>query len=246
MQITAKPEGSIRTGVPAIDGQLDYAIRAGSLVLIEGTHEAGKSVLSQHITYSALRTNTNAVAYYTMEHDVKGLVAQMDSLSLYTLDNLLADSFRIYPIRPPFSHRESLKAIYLLSNHISALPERFNLVVIDSISPFVAKLRPMLKTELFFECKKLCTENRTIILVANTHIFDKATFPRIKHLCDYHMALKLKTIRFQSDRPEERVISRIRVLKLHGTELPGKRAGIRFEIQPKAGIQVVPFSKMRI
>ena len=244
MQIVTNQEG-ILTGLREIDAQLVGGIRAGSLVLIEGPPGVGKSVLSQHLTYRALRTNRNAAVYYTIEHTVKSLIAQMDSLAMHVLDNLLADSFRVYPLRSPFSHREALKAIYLLTSHISKLPERFNLVVIDSVTPFIAKLRPAAKSNFFRDCKKLCNEYRIIILVANPHIFDKKTFPRIKVACDYHMTLKLKAWRFQPDRPEERIINKMRIPKLHGADLD-KRPGIRFEIEPKVGIEVVPFGKFRV
>ena len=244
METIATSEGLL-TGIPDIDLQLVGGIRGGSLVLIEGPPDSGKSVLTQHFVHHGLRTNKNAAVYYSTEHNVKGLMAQMASISLHTLDNLLADTFRVYPLCRPISPREALKAVYLLNNHISRLPERFDLLVLDSVTPFVGKLSPSLKANFFHDCKKLCDKHRTIILVANSHIFEKETFPRISLMCDYHMTFNLTTIRFQADQTGERVICKMRIPKLHGADL-NKKDGIRFEVEPGHGIQVIPFSKISV
>ncbi|MDP2931358.1 MAG: ATPase domain-containing protein [Chloroflexota bacterium] len=76
----------ILTGVREVDEKLGGGIPLGSLGLIEGEPDTGKSVLSQHFTYGALTSVQTSVAYYTTENTVKSLIAQMDSLSLYTLD----------------------------------------------------------------------------------------------------------------------------------------------------------------
>ena len=46
-------EEGLTTGREEIDRQMGGAIPWGSLTLIEGKHAAGKSVLCQHLTYSA-------------------------------------------------------------------------------------------------------------------------------------------------------------------------------------------------
>ena len=118
--ITNKLEGFL-TGITDIDRQFVEGIAPGSLVLIEGTHESGKSVLGQHFAHSALRSKKNAVAFYTTEHTVQSLIIQMESLSLHILDSFLADSLRIFPVRLPISPRDSLKSFHLLTRHISRL-----------------------------------------------------------------------------------------------------------------------------
>ena len=244
MPITTIAEGFL-TGIREIDEQLVGGIRAGSLVLVEGPHDTGKGVLCQYLTRRALRVNTNAVSYYTTEHNVKSMIAHLDSLSLPTLDYLLADSFRIYPLRPPRGPRDSQKYIYHLTTHISKLPERFNLVIIDCITPFIARVSPVAKTEFFYDCKKLCNQNRTIILTANPHIFEKGIRRRISHQCDYHLTLKTKAMRLHPDSTAEWIIKKMGTLKLQGVNID-KRPGIRFEIKPQSGIQIIPLTKTRI
>ena len=81
-------------------------------------------------------------------------------------------------------------------------------------------------------------------MVVNPHIFEKGALARLATLCDYHMTLKRKTIFFQSNK-EERVITKMRVLKLNGVELEG-RTPIRFEILPGEGIKTIPLSKIYV
>ena len=81
----------ICTGVAEVDEKLGGGIPIGSLVLIEGHSDAGKSVLCQHLTYGTLNSGQASVAYYTTENSIKSLISQMDSLSLSTLDQFLAD-----------------------------------------------------------------------------------------------------------------------------------------------------------
>ncbi len=53
----------ISTGNKEIDKKLGGGIPLGSLVLMEGQSDAGKSVVCQHFTYGALISNLNT-AYY--------------------------------------------------------------------------------------------------------------------------------------------------------------------------------------
>src|SRR3972149_11102578 len=88
----------IVTGVSEVDEKLGGGIPLGSLCLVEGHSDAGKSVLCQHLTNGTLVTGEIAVAYYTTENSVRSLISQMDSLAMYVLDHFLADRLRIYPI----------------------------------------------------------------------------------------------------------------------------------------------------
>ena len=80
MASTTTKTGVILTGVREIDEKLGGGIPIGSLGLIEGQSDAGKSVLSQHLVYGALRSPENGVVYYTTENSVRVLIAQRDSL----------------------------------------------------------------------------------------------------------------------------------------------------------------------
>ncbi len=113
----AKKENII-TGVSEVDEKLGGGIPVGSLCLIEGHSDAGKSVLCQHLSYGTLGSGQISVAYYTTENTIKSLIAQMDSLSLYTLDHFLSDHFRIYPLAFHSSlMKDGKKPFHLMAHH---------------------------------------------------------------------------------------------------------------------------------
>jgi len=97
MTMEADRKDVIVTGTRDLDEKLGGGIPIGSLCLVEGHSDAGKSVISQHLAYGALTCTETLVVYYTMENTVRTLIAQMDSLSLYTLDYFLTGSFTDLP-----------------------------------------------------------------------------------------------------------------------------------------------------
>ena len=93
-----KLANAISSGNGEIDKKMGGGIPVGSLSLIEGQSDAGKSVLSQHLAYGALLSEV-AVAYYTTENTVKSLISQMGSLNLGVIDHFLVDRLRVYPLQ---------------------------------------------------------------------------------------------------------------------------------------------------
>ena len=102
IETVAEPEAEtssgsqiVSTGNREIDKKLGGGIPLGSLVLLEGQSDAGKSVVAQHLTYGALSSGMS-MAYYTTENTVKSLMSQMNSLNLDVTDYFLSDRLRVY------------------------------------------------------------------------------------------------------------------------------------------------------
>lgn len=235
----------IFTGVKEIAELCGGGIRAGSLVLIEGQTKTGKSVLSQHLAYSTLRSNGNRVAYYTTYNSIASLITQMDSLSLVVQHDFATDRLRIYPVSPPNSFGNPQKSLQFLINHISELPKRFNQIVIDSITPLVTNASPVSKIDFLQACKELCAKDRSIILVVDTHALEKSMLSRAYLISDYYLTLRSENMILESGQVDDRVIKVLGVLKLRGAECP-TMGDIKFEIKPKVGIQILPLVKVKI
>ena len=124
--MTTTLEGSqiISTGSREIDKKMGGGIPAGSLVLLEGQSDAGKSVLCQHFSHGALSALMSSV-YYTTENTVKSLVSQMSSLNLDITDYFLCDRMRIYPLEISSSDQDdSGRSFQILVDHLDSLPTR--------------------------------------------------------------------------------------------------------------------------
>jgi len=229
---------SIVTGLREVDEKLGGGIPVGSLGLIEGHSDAGKSVLCQHLAYGALQVSDLSVAYYTTENTVKSLVSQMDSLNLCTLDHFLMDRMRIYPLSLRGDDDDTQSRFQALLKHFDKLPGYFKLVIVDSITLLVAHSDQVANVDFFSACKNLCDQGRTIILVAHSYAFDEEVLSRTRSLCDAHFRIRLETM-------GDRLVKILEVLKVRGAE---RATGdvVTFEVEPKVGMRVIPMSKAKV
>jgi flagellar protein FlaH len=225
------------TGNREIDAKLGGGIPPGSLVLIEGHSDAGKSVLSQHLTYGAVQSKFS-VAYYTSENTVRSLLSQMASLSLDVLDYFLMDRLRIYPLKISIHTVEGDWAFPTLLRHFSSLPQRFQMIITDSITNLVTHSGDRSIIDFFSECKALCDAGRTIFLIVHSHAFNENMLIRVRSLCDGHLRLRL-------EEAGERLIKVLEVLKMRNAERTTGNI-ISFDVEPQLGIRVLPVAKAKV
>lgn len=228
----------IMTGVREVDEKIGGGIPVGSLCLIEGHSGAGKSVLSQHLTFGALKNVQNSVAYYTTENTVRSLITQMDSLSLTILDYFLAGNFQIYPL----SLRKNIENTEIrfrnLILHFSNLPKQIKLIIVDSITLLLAHSDQVPIIDFFSACKNLCDDGRTVVLVAHSYAFEDEILSRSRSLCDAHLRLKLEQV-------GDRLVKVLEVLKVRGAERPTGDI-VSFEVEPKLGIRIIPLARAKV
>jgi len=226
------------TGVREIDEKLGGGIPTGSLGLIEGQPDSGKSVLSQQLTYGALTASQIPSVYYTTENTIKSLIAQMDSLSLYTTDHLLTDNFRIYPLTTRNITRGGKRYFNILAEHMNNLPKKYKLIIFDSITQFVAHSKAVDVIDFFWACKQACDDGRAVLLVAHHYAFEEDILARSSSVCDAHLKLRLEDM-------GDRLVRIMEVLKIRGAE---RATGdvVTFEIEPKSGMRIIPFAKAKV
>ena len=235
---TKKKHDVIRTGVPEGDEKLGGGIPLGSLCLIEGHSDAGKSVLCQHLTNGTLVTGEASVAYYTTENNVRSLISQLDSLAMYVLDHFLADRLRIFPLVFRSNMQGGQKPFYVLTHHFSRLPQDFKLIIVDSITLLVAHSNPVAIIDFFSRCKEQCDEGKTIIVVAHSYAFEEDILARTRSLCDARFRLRLEQV-------GDSMIKILEVLKVRGAE---RSTGdvVSFDIEPKLGMRIIPLAKAKV
>ena len=234
----AKPKEVILTGVPEVDEKLGGGIPLGSLGLIEGHSDAGKSVLCQHLTNGTLVSGDASVAYYTTENNVRSLITQMKSLNMPVLDHFLADHLRIFPLTFHGPLQGGHKPFYVLTHHFSRLPDNFGLIIVDSITLLVSHSNPVSIIDFFSRCKALCDEGRTIVLVAHSYAFEEDMLSRTRSLCDARFRLRLEQV-------GDRMVKLMEVLKVRGADRPTGDV-VSFDIEPKVGMRIIPLAKARV
>ena len=222
----------LSSGNSEIDKRLGGGIPLGSLTLIEGENDTGKSVLCQQFTYGGLMQG-HRIAYYTTENTIKSLLAQMESLSLDVSDFYAWGYLRIFPVHLEgidWSAEQMKKILQLLSNHIGSIKE--NVAIIDSLTMFTTYSTEDDVLEFLTRLKNLCDKGKTILITLHQHAFKEDTLVRIRSACDCHLFLRKEQV-------GERYVCVLEVSKVRGAK---KTTGniVSFEVHPGFGLKMIP------
>ncbi len=225
----------ISTGNGEIDEKLGGGIPVGSLVLMEGQSDAGKSVVSQHFTYGAL-TSRISTAYYTTENTVKSLMSQMASLDLDVTDYFLCDQLRVYPAMTS-EDADTKESFDALLDHFERLPVTTKLIIVDSLTGLVTHSDERYVIDFFSACKQMCDDGRTIIAVCHSDAFDDKMLIRISSLCDAHLVLRMEQV-------AEGLVKVMEVAKVRNADQSTGNI-ITFDVEPGIGMKMIPISKAK-
>ncbi|MDI6857669.1 MAG: ATPase domain-containing protein [Dehalococcoidia bacterium] len=225
----------VTTGNPEVDKKIGGGIPEGSLSLVEGQSDAGKSVLVQQLTYGAL-TEGFRVVYYTTENTTRSLLRQMDSLSMSVTDHFLLGKLNVYPVPSALTPEQSADVFTRLIEHI-ARHHNYDIAIMDSLTPFVSNLPEGDTLSFFTNCKQICDRNKTVFITLHSYAFDESMFIRIRSICDAHLRLRTEEV-------GEQLVKVLQVAKIRGAE---KTTGnvVSFDVEPGLGMRIVPITKAK-
>jgi flagellar protein FlaH len=225
----------VSTGNPEVDKKIGGGIPEGSLSLIEGQSDAGKSVLIQQFVWGAL-TEGFRVVYYTTEDTTRSLLRQMDSLSMNITDYFLLGRISIYPMPSALTEEQSLSAFNKLLEHMSRQPD-YDIAVMDSLTSFVSHVPQQETFSFFTAAKSICDLNKTLLITMHSYAFDEAMFIRIRSICAAHLRLRIEEV-------GDQLVKVLEVAKIRGAE---KTTGniVSFEVEPGLGMRIVPITKAK-
>ena len=222
----------ISTGNSELDSKMGGGIPMGSLTLIEGDSGAGKSVLSQQMMRGCL-DNGYTLILFSSENTVKSLVTQMQSLNLGILDYLLLGRLRIIPIE---TSRLGEDAPSILMEAMQEEKDR-EVILVDSLTSSIPDSSEKKVLIFFEECKRLCANGASVIIVVHSHGLTSELLTRLRSLCDAHLQLHTEEV-------GQKLVKSLEVTKVRGAE---QHTGniISFEVEPGWGMRVIPISKVR-
>lgn len=226
----------ISTGNGEIDKKLGGGIPAGSLTIIEGASDSGKSVLAQQMIWGSLKNN-HTVSLITTENTGKSLVRQMQSLNLDIVDYYLLGRLKIYPIKVTgVTDDVGITVTSLL--YVLRRQGGPSLVVIDSVTSFIAHSSVEQTIAFFEECKTHCNRGMTIIVVAHSYAFGESTMIRISSMCDAHLHLSTESL-------GQKLVKALEVSKVRGAAMSTGNI-VTFDVEPGLGMRIMPFAKARV
>jgi len=238
--VVAEPIESARrvvsSGSAEIDKKMGGGIPEGSLILIEGSSNAGKSVVTQQLINGALNTGFRC-ALYTTENTPRSLFRQMASLNLDVTDFFLLGAFNTYSVPAAMTPEAADFAFGKLHDHIAELQGHFDCIFIDSMTSFVSQVPESHTLSFLTGAKEFVDQNMTIFFTLHSHAFEEAMFMRIRSLCDAHLRLRTEEVRDQ-------LIKVLEVAKVRGAE---KTTGniITFDVEPALGMRIIPMSSAK-
>ncbi len=225
----------ISTGSVEFDKKMGGGLPTGSLTLIEGQSDAGKSVLVQQLTWGGLNEGFRFL-FYTTENTTRSLLSQMQDLGLDVEDHFLLGRLGIFPVPQAFDEEQSQSIFQMLRQHISQHPD-VDVVVVDSLTTFVSHVSDQDTLTFFTQCKEFCDQDKTVIFTMHSHVFTEPMFIRLRSICDAHMRLRVEEV-------GDRLLKALEVAKVRGAE---KSTGnvISFEVEPNLGMRIVPVTKAK-
>jgi flagellar protein FlaH len=225
----------VATGNPEVDKKIGGGIPEGSLSLIEGQSDSGKSVLLQQLIFGALMDNFR-IAYYTTENTTRSLMRQMESLGMNVLDHFLLGKLNVYPVPSAMTSQESMTFFTRLLGHVSQ-QRSYDIIAMDSLTSFVSHVPERDTLTFFTALKNICDENKTLVITLHAYAFDESMFIRIRSICDAHLRLRTEEV-------GDQIVKVLEVAKIRGAE---KSTGniVSFEVEPGLGMRIVPITKAK-
>ena len=226
----------ISTGNSEIDKKLGGGIPLGSMTLVEGESDSGKSVLTQQMIWGSLYDDLDVVLY-TTENTVKSFIRQMSSLSLDVTDFMLLRKLKVFPIQASKSGLSVEQVFEVLLAAITAL-KRQTLIVVDSLTTFITHTS-IEETMTYFEsCKAFCDRGMSVMNIVNSYAFGEADLGRVRSMCDAHLRLRTEQV-------GELIVKVLEVAKVRGAELSTGNI-VSFDVEPMLGMRIIPLSKVSV
>jgi archaeal flagellar protein FlaH len=225
----------ISTGHAEIDKKLGGGLPMGSLCLIEGESDAGKSVLCQQMIWGSLSNNYQAVLF-TTENTTKSLVVQMNSLGLGILDFLLLGRLKVYYMKASQVKSEPEKAFATILRSIGEC-QKYQLIVVDSLTPMLTIASDVSIMGYFERCKTFCDQGKTIINVTHSFALNNDVLVRLRSACDAHLRLMIEKI-------GDKLVKTLEVAKVRGAAQSTGNI-ITFEVEPEVGMKIMPLSRAK-
>jgi flagellar protein FlaH len=233
-----KPLEFISSGNLEIDRKLEGGIPVGSLCLLEGEKDSGKSVLMQQIMWGALNQDKKALAL-TTEKTSKNLLNNMESLNLDISDYFILGRSKIFEIKASYVEENPELSEKLLQTLLECVEQcEEDLILIDSLTILAVSASENALLNFFTGCVKLCDKGKTILISVHGYTFPQQVLHRLRSTCDTCLELRIEQV-------GDKLINTLEIQKLRGArKITGNM--LSFNVDSDSGLKIIPVSKVKI
>jgi len=228
----------LSTGNSELDKKIADGLPLESLTLIEGENDTGKSVLTQQITWGALKQG-HSVDLFTTENTSKSFLKQMESMSLDISEYFAWGYLKIFPLHVVGFEWKKEEMTGILAHLIKHIQQsKADVVIIDSLTLFTEYAETDAILTFFTNCKSLIDSGKTILVTLHTYAFEEDTLVRIRSICDAHLNMKKALV-------GTKYVMVMEVIKVRGAR---KTTGnlVSFEVHPGYGMKIIPMSFAKV
>jgi len=225
----------IAVGVMDIDKKLGGGLLPGTLTLVEGDPDAGKSVVIQQLTYGALKERFR-VALYLSETNTRDFLDQMDTLGMSTMDYFLLGRLATYQANLRVDKDKAEMLLTQLLHHMEKSDSR-ELFIVDSITALLFQFDERFVLSFLATCKELADKGRTIMVTLHSYAISESLRLRASSICDAHLRLRIEELGKQ-------LVRTLEVAKVRGAVKTVDNS-ISFSVEPGLGLKSIPISKTK-
>ncbi len=230
----------ISTGNDELDIKLAGGIPAPSLIVIEGGHGTGKSVVTQQFIFGALKSGLR-VTVITTENTTIGYLRQMINVGFNVLDYYITGMLTIYSTQIPkikwvYSTPRDLLGLTL--NHMVKSVNKYDVYAIDSFTILIKGSRPEDIANFLTVAKRIVDQGKLVILTIHPGKLGEKLYTTLKAIADGYIELKTAGM-------GGRTLKVMNIIKLKGAPTVFEKT-ITFDVDPAFGIKLVPMALAKV
>ena len=229
----------VSTGNEELDLKLPGGLPYPSLIIIEGDHGTGKSVLVQQFVFGMLREGFKVVVF-TTETSIRDYISKMESISLKVVWYFLKGQLKVYSTQMPgvsWSKINAKELLPVIGEWVVENSSSFDALAVDSLSHLAIYATPTKVLDFFNKIRLLTDMGKVVLITLHEGVLREDLATRARAMCDGYIKLRVASI-------GGRTVKVMEVVKLNGAPRTFDTT-ISFDVDPAFGIKIVPIALAR-
>uniref|UniRef100_A0A7C2BLQ5 ATPase n=1 Tax=Thermosphaera aggregans TaxID=54254 RepID=A0A7C2BLQ5_9CREN len=230
----------ITTGNEELDTKMAGGLPFPALIVVEGGHGTGKSVLAQQFAYGSLKSELK-VTVVTTETTTIGYVRGMINVGFDILDKYLHGQLVVYSTQIPrvkWVTSTSRDLLFLTLKYMVSNIDKYDVFIIDSFSILVKGSKREDIANFLTVVKKIVDKGKLIILTTHPEGLSESLHAGLKAIADGY--IELKNVEMGG-----RALKVMNIIKLKGVPTVFENT-ITFDVDPAFGIKLVPMALAKV